>query len=171
MKKYIKLKSVSYRSYKPQDFSDVFGIFLVFQKENKISQYHSISGGHSESFYVRFLFHEFKSLVSRCGKNCYVGIDNETKKIFAFACFTENVLAKNSLDLQLTFKHPKYILNRQIIWLFVSLLHKIKNNRRILALLGNRAKFDKYVKLVKRIFKVKVIGKDDFNRYLVEFLP
>jgi hypothetical protein len=172
MKKYRKLNSVSYREYKHTDFKEVFSVFVAFQKKNQIKQYHNLSHGQSENFYLRFLFYEIKKLIERCPIK-YVSINEKTGKICGFACFTEGGFVPNHLDLQLVIKDPDYTLSKPIILCFFTVLLKVKKkyNKRIYAVLGDRERFSTYMKAVQRIFKAKIISKDSLNRYLVEFLP
>jgi len=169
MKKYNNLKNASYRVYKKEDFSAILKIFIEFQKESKIGSFYNITKGHSDNFITMYLFEELKKLTKNCKHN-YVGIDNDTGEIFGFACLTEDVFAKNSLELQLAFKHPKYIFNRQMKYLMLLLFKKIKKDRKVFAVLGQREKFEKYFKFIKRIFKVKVYNKDSLGKIYIEFL-
>lgn len=169
MKNYIDLKSASCREYKREDFAKVFEIFLVFQEKAKIGTYSNLTKGQSEQFIAMFLFEEFKKLINR-SKYKYVGIDDETGEIFGFACFTKGLMTENSVDLQLVFKHPDYIFNRQMKYLLLLIFKKIKKNNKIYTILGDRDKFDKYVEFVKRMFKIKVHQVDSFGRVYIEFL-
>ena len=169
MKKYKQLQNTSVRLYKHGDFKEVFDIFVKFQKDAKIGTYYNTTKGHSDIFVIMYLIEELKKLIQK-SEHSYVGIDNETGKIWGFACFTKSVIRKNSIDLQLTFKDPDYYFNRVVKGALLLTFKKVRKEGRIFAALGPREKFNKYIDFVKRIFKIKVIGQDNFNRIYVEFL-
>ena len=65
-----------------------------------------------------------------------------------------------------------YLAAKDQIKVHTSPMHrnKIKKDRKVFAVLGQREKFEKYFKFIKRIFKVKVYNKDSLGKIYIEFL-
>ena len=174
MKKYKQLKTTSVRPYESKDFKELFVIFLKFQKEAKIGTYHNICKGHGDTFVVAYLIEELKTLLKRCKHN-YVAIDEDTGKIWGFGCGTNDIMngfmdVKNSIEIQIVFKDPDYIFNRIMKQALLVNLKRVANGRRVFAALGPRDKFMKYLGFVKKMFNLKIHGKDTFGKVWVEFL-
>lgn len=174
MKNYIDLKSCSYRHYNPkEDYQSIVKIFIEFQEKNKIKQIYSLAEGQSPMMKILYFKAELKKLLDKCTHR-YVAIDDDTGKIFGAAIAEEMIKdGEKVIILQFAFKDPKYIFNRKIKFLLAKgMITERKKHGwvKIIAVLGDREKFKKYIEFVKRMFKIKVVGIDQFKRHMVEFL-
>lgn len=169
MKKYTKIEKLEYREYKHSDFKDVFSIFCQFQANSPIDSHRNVCEGASETFKHMYLLSEFEKTINKCNKK-YIGFIPETGEIIGFAIFSENYYSKNCLELQLACKKPKYIFTKCMKDALFSVINEIKGDRKVVTVLGGRYKFEKYMKFIKRIIKIKIIKVDQFKNTMVEIL-
>lgn len=167
MKKYTKIDKLEYKEYKPEYFPEIFAIFYEFQKENKISMYETLCKNQSELMIAMYLTDELKQLTSKCNKK-FVGYIPETGEIVAFALFSENYFSKNCLELQFACKKNKYIYCKAFKECLFKCINNIRNDRKVVAVLGNRDKFKQYLNFIKRIIKIDVINEDQYQNTLIE---
>lgn len=161
------LKKISYRPYSDADFEKVFIIFYKFQDKVEIQTYKNMTEGHSDAFRIRYLITEFGDII-RKNPYKYVGLD-ENDEIIGFACFKDSEKFKNEIELVLTFKDEKISYHSFLGSLLKNGVKKEFPNKRIFAILNQRAKFEKYLNFLKKRFNAKVLTKDSFGNLYVEF--
>ena len=167
MKKYTKIQKLEYKEYKHKDFPDIFRIFYEFQKKNKISMYETLCKDQSELMVAMYLTEELRQLVSKCNKK-FVAYIPETEEIVGFALFSENYFSKNCLELQFACKKNKYIYCKTFKDCLFKCIYNIRDDRKVVAVLGNRDKFNKYLNFIKRIMKINVINQDQYQNTVIE---
>ena len=100
----------------------------------------------------------------------YVGTcDGE---IFGFACFGESEIRKDALDLLIVCKKPNKRFNLKMKYLLLDVFKEVKresNKDLILAALGPRFKFNAYKNFVIKMFKAKIIRKNQLKRTIIQF--
>ncbi len=170
MKKYTKINKLDYREFDSSDFNEVFKIFLEFQLVNKMSDWDNPVKGVSDMMKHTYWITEFMTFTKRC-RYKYVVIDTETQDMVGFIYFSEGVFSVRSevLELQLICKKTKYRFCLEMKRCLESVIDIIRNDRKVYAVLGEREKFDKYLKFLKKVFNVKVLDKDQFGNTLIEF--
>jgi hypothetical protein len=158
----------SYHKFKKEDSNDVFKIFLKFQEQTKIETFSNLTNGQSPGFTEIYLREELRKMIRN--NKTYVGTcDGE---IFGFACFTESKIRKDALDLLIVCKKPNKRFNLKMKYLLLDVFKEAKresNKSLILASLGPRSKFNSYKNFVIRVFKPKIIRKNELKRTIIQF--
>lgn len=168
MKKYTHLKRFSIKPYSPKYYKKLCNIFLQFQKKNKIGYFFNLKKTSNDYFYDMYLINEFSNLIKRTQIK-YVGIDEDTGEIFGCALFSTR---KDLIQLELAFKKENYIFNSVMKKCFNQSIKEIAQNQKpkqIYCVLGERDKFNSYVKFVLRKFSIKKYKKYEFNKILIRF--
>ena len=167
MKKYTKINKLEYKEYKPEYFAEIFAIFWEFQKKDKISMYENLCKNQSDLMIAMYLTEELKQLCSKCSKK-FVAFLPETNEIVGFAFFSENYFSKNCLELQFACKKPKYIYCKAFRDCLFECIYNIRDDKKVVAVLGKREKFNKYLNFIKRIMNIDIINVDQYENTLVE---
>ncbi len=158
----------SYHKFKKEDSSDVLKIFLKFQEQTKIETFSNLTNGQSPGFTEIYLREELRKMIKE--SETYVGVcDGE---IFGFACFAESKIRKDALDLLIVCKKPNKRFNLKMKYLLLDIFKEAKiesNKSLILASLGPRSKFNSYKNFVIRVFKAKIIRKNELKRTIIQF--
>lgn len=168
MKKYTYLKRFSIKPYSATFHQELCDMFLQFQKKNKIGHYHNLKKTHSDHFYNMYLINEFSSLIKKTQIK-YVAIDEDSGKVFGCALFS---VRGDSIQLELAFKKEGYIFNSVMKRCFSQALKEIVENKKpkeIFCVLGQREKFNSYIKFVLRTFAIKKCKQCEFNKFIVRF--
>ena len=93
----------------------------------------------------------------------------ETNEIVGFAFFfSENYFSKNCLELQFACKKPKYIYCKAFRDCLFECIYNIRDDKKVVAVLGKREKFNKYLNFIKRIMNIDIINVDQYENTLVE---
>ena len=158
----------SYHKFKKEDSNDVFKIFLKFQEQTKIETFSNLTKGQSPGFTEIYLRQELRKMIQK--NMTYVGTcDGE---IFGFACFAESEFRSDALDLVIVCKKPNKRFNLKMKYLLLSVFKEVKRETSkdlILAALGPRSKFNSYKNFVIRVFKAKIIRKNELKRTIIQF--
>lgn len=158
----------SYHKFKKEDSNDVFKIFLKFQEQTQIETFSNLTKGQSPMFAEIYLKEELRKMIRN--NKTYVGTcDGE---IFGFACFAESQFRTDALDLVIVCKKLNKRFNLKMKYLLSDIFKEVKlesNKDLILAALGPRSKFNSYKNFVIRVFKAKIIRKNELKRTIIQF--
>jgi hypothetical protein len=162
LKQKIQLENGYYREYKSSDFFEIFNLFLVLQNRIK-TKYFDERIGKTDFFQLNMLKNKFSNMIGSCD---YVGvaIDRDRNKIFGFGAYR---YYGDVVILDFMFKNEEYIFNAEMKRVIIDSMKRF--NKPIRVYLGDREKFDSYVKFVMRTFKHKHIGEDDLGRVVLDF--
>jgi hypothetical protein len=167
MSEFNNLKKFKIRNYENKDLNNLVRIFIKFQIKNDLDYYSNIKKNSSEAFYIPYLAEEIKKLTRTCE---IILEDSDLNKVIAAAFFKK--IEEGNIQLMLAFKDESYIYNAKFKQALEKTFNEVKINNpkcSIIATLGNRKKYKKYINFLKRIFKIKVISELQFNKILVLF--
>ena len=142
---------------------------MKFQAIAKISQYDSVCKNQKPLFSLPYLAGELQKLLKK-HKYHYVGVNNKTDEIIAYACFDDSIILSGSIDLILVFKDEDIRYNKVFKYLLLLTIHNEFPDKRVFACLNKRDRFEEYVNFMKKSFNINLMKKDEFGRVYIEFL-